>query len=281
MAEQPQQPQGPQIQINVERLRGMNVHFCIPCYGGQINESTFMGMIKWGNTAKDLGINWTVETLVNESLITRGRNTMVSKFLNNPNSTHLFFIDADIGFEPWHVLAVLNHDKDVCCGLYPMKTMPVQWVVNGFDGAKEEDNGNLLEVTKSGTGFMCIKKHVFEKMKSHPAVKKYNNDIGLPKELDDHMYTFFDTAVRENRYYSEDWTFCENWRDMDGEIWVDKRVHLRHTGSFVFCAEADMAVRKKMAETPAPIKQVTEPVPQPKKSQGPRVLSKSNKRKKK
>jgi len=271
-----EQPQAPQIQINIEKIRKMNVHFCIPCYGGQINESTFMGMIKWGNTAKDLGISWTVETLTNESLITRGRNTMAAKFLNNPNSTHLFFIDADIGFEPWHVLAVLNHDKDVCCGLYPMKTVPVQWVVNGFEGAKEEDNGNLLEVTKSGTGFMCIKKHVFEKLKSHPAVKKYNNDIGLPKELDDHMYTFFDTAVRENRYYSEDWTFCENWRDIEGEIWVDKRVHLRHTGNFVFCAEADMNIRKKLEGTAPPI---VEQVPQPQKAQGPRVLGKSKKKK--
>jgi len=206
---------------------------------------------------------------------------MVARVLNNPKSTHLFFIDADIGFEPWHVLAVLNHDKDVVCGLYPMKTVPVQWVVNGFEGAKEEDNGNLLEVSKSGTGFMCIDKKIFEGLKSHPAVKKYNNDIDLPKELDEHMYTFFDTAVRENRYYSEDWTFCENFRDQGGEIWVDKRVHLRHTGNFVFCAEADMNIRSKMQNTaPLIVKQLA-PAPQPQKSQEPRVLSRSNKPKKK
>jgi hypothetical protein len=253
MAEQPQTPQTPQIQVNIERLRETCVHFCIPCYGGQVSEATMMGMIKWGNTAKDLGINWTIDTLVNESLITRGRNTLSAKFITNPKTTHLFFIDADIGFEPWHVLAVLNNDKDVCCGLYPMKTMPVQWVVNGFEGAKEEADGNLLEVSKSGTGFMCIKKDVFHKLKEHPAVKKFVNDIGMPKELDNEMYTFFDTAVRENRYYSEDWTFCENWRDLGGEIWVDKRVHLRHTGNFVYCAEADMAVREKLKTSPPPV----------------------------
>jgi len=48
------------------------------------------------------------------------------------------------------------------------------------------------------------------------------------------MKTYFDTAVRENRYYSEDWTFCENWRDLGGKVWVDKRVLLRHTGTYVF-----------------------------------------------
>jgi hypothetical protein len=40
--------------------------------------------------------------------------------------------------------------------------------------------------------------------------------------------------VRENRYYSEDWTFCENWRDLGGQVWVDKRVLLKHTGTYVF-----------------------------------------------
>jgi hypothetical protein len=40
--------------------------------------------------------------------------------------------------------------------------------------------------------------------------------------------------VREGRYYSEDWTFCENWRDLGGQVWVDKRVLLRHTGTYVF-----------------------------------------------
>jgi hypothetical protein len=48
------------------------------------------------------------------------------------------------------------------------------------------------------------------------------------------MYTFFDTVVREGRYYSEDWDFCEKFRDLGGKIWVDKRVLLRHTGTFVF-----------------------------------------------
>jgi hypothetical protein len=170
--------------------------------------------------------------MTNESLISRARNTLVAKFLNTPTSTHLMFIDADIGWEPWHLLVMLNADKDVIGGLYPMKTMPVKWVVNGFEGAKED--GPLQEVSKTGTGFMLIKRHVFEKLNRHPSVKTFANDIGLPKELDPHMKTYFDTAVRENRYYSEDWTFCENWRDFGGEVWVDKRVLLKHTGTYVF-----------------------------------------------
>ena len=222
-----------QIQVNVDYLRSTRVHICTPCYGGMMTEQTFMSFIKWSNTCRQLGLEWTMETMTNESLISRARNTLVAKFLANPDSTHLMFIDADIGWEPWHLLVLLNRDVDVIGGLYPMKTLPVKWVVNGFDGAEEGPDG-LQEVSKTGTGFMLVKRHVFDKLNSHPAVRPFNNDIGLPKELDQHLKTYYDTAVRENRYYSEDWTFCENWRDLGGKIWVDKRVLLRHTGTFVF-----------------------------------------------
>lgn len=228
MAEQQQQ-----ITVNIDYLRTTRVHICMPCYAGMLTESTFMSFIKWANTCRQLGLDWTIETMTNESLISRARNTMVAKFLNNPDSTHLMFVDADIGWEPWHLLALLNRDVDVIGGLYPMKSLPVKWVVNGFEGAETGPEG-LQEVSKTGTGFMLVKRHVFEKLNEHPAVKPFANDIGLPKELDQHLKTYYDTAVRENRYYSEDWTFCENWRDMGGKVWIDTRVLLKHSGTYVF-----------------------------------------------
>ena len=233
---QEQKPQEGQIQVNVDFLKTTKVHIAMPCYGGMLTESTFMSFIKWANTARQLGIDWTLETMVNESLISRARNTLTAKFLLQEGATHLFFVDADIGWEPWHLLVLLNRDVDVIGGLYPMKTMPIKWVVNGFEGAEEGPDG-LQEVSKAGTGFLLMKKHVFEKLKSHPAVKQYKNDIGLDPKYDAHLKTYFDTAVRQNRYYSEDWTFCENWRDLGGKVYVDKRVLLRHSGSYVFCME--------------------------------------------
>ena len=236
-----------QIQVNADYLRTTRVHICMPCYGGMLTEQTFMSYIKWANTCRQLGIDWTMETMTNESLISRARNTLDAKFLNNPDSTHLMFVDADIGWEPWHLLVMLNRQVDVIGGLYPMKTLPVKWVVNGFDGAETGEDG-LQEVSKTGTGFMLVKRDVFEKLNAHPAVKPFNNDIGLPKELDQHLRTYYDTAVRENRYYSEDWTFCENWRDLGGRIWVDKRVLLRHTGTYTFDFQAQEPLYKALHE---------------------------------
>ena len=231
------------IQVNLDYLRTTRVHMCMPCYGGMLTEQTFMSYIKWANTARQLGIDWTVETMTNESLISRARNTLTAKFLNTEGSTHLMFIDADIGWEPWHLLVLLDSQKDVIGGLYPMKSLPIKWCVNGIPG-REEGVDNLVEVSKTGTGFLLIKRDVFEKLDAHPAVKPFANDIGLPVELNPFMKTYFDTAVREGRYYSEDWTFCENWRDLGGEVWVDKRVLLRHTGTYTF----DAASQDKLYE---------------------------------
>ncbi len=222
------------IQVNIDYLKTTRVHICMPCYGGQLTESTFMSFIKWANVARQLGIDWTVETMTNESLISRARNTLTAKFLHTKESTHLMFIDADIGWEPWHLLVMLNAQKDVIGGLYPMKSLPIKWCVNGIPDAEQNDPSGLIEVTKTGTGFLLIKRDVFDKLNAHPAVKSFTNDIGLDPALNIYMKTYFDTAVRENRYYSEDWTFCENWRDIGGQVWVDKRVLLKHTGTYVF-----------------------------------------------
>jgi hypothetical protein len=235
----------------------------MPCYGGQLTEQTFMSYIKWANMARQLNLDWTVETMTNESLISRARNTLTAKFLHTKESTHLMFIDADIGWEPWHLLVMLDAQKDVIGGLYPMKSMPIKWCVNGIPGQPEPPpEQNHIEVTKTGTGFLLIKRDVFDKLDAHPAVKPFANDIGLPKELDPYMKTYFDTAVREGRYYSEDWTFCENWRDLGGQVWVDKRVLLRHTGTYVFDWAAQERLRQDFANMAPPVITKVEMTPQ-------------------
>ena len=70
VTEQPQPGQN-QIQVNIDYLKTTRVHICMPCYGGMLTESCFMSYIKWANTCRQLGIDWTMETMTNESLISR------------------------------------------------------------------------------------------------------------------------------------------------------------------------------------------------------------------
>jgi hypothetical protein len=58
--------------------------------------------------------------------------------------------------------------------------------------------------------------------------------------------------VRENRYYSEDWTFCENWRDLGGQVYIDKRVLLKHVGTYVFDAQTQDKLYQDLHAIAAP-----------------------------
>ena len=223
----------------VKVLQAARVHFCIPCYGGQINEGTFISMLKYMATAQRLGLNFTIDTMVNESLVCRARNSLVAKMLFfEPKSTHLMFVDADIGFEPEEIFKLIIADRDGVGGLYPKKALPSSYVGNKVPGAEKE--GNLVEVANLGTGFMMIKRHVLEQMiAKHPELH-YVDSIGLDPKYDPFKYALFDTEIDNDskEYLSEDYTFCKRWRAMGGKIWADLTITLNHIGYFTFRGDA-------------------------------------------
>ena len=45
-----------------------------------------------------------------------------------------------------------------------------------------------------------------------------------------------------------DWTFCENWRDLGGKVWVDKRILLKHTGTYTYDAVGQDATYRALHE---------------------------------
>src|SRR5690606_2610879 len=104
--------------------------------------------------------------------------------------THLLFIDSDIKFSEEDVLLLLHwiessDDKDVMCGPYPKKTISWEKVKDAVDKGLADDDPKVLEkysgdfvlnrissesfnlyepieVNETGTGFMMIKRKVFE-----------------------------------------------------------------------------------------------------------------------
>lgn len=222
-------------QDQLEYLKNTKPFIALPCYGGQITESFFISMLRSVATFNRLGLDMIIDTIVNESLIPRGRNSLVAKMMvSDGDPTHIIFIDVDIGFDETSIIKLLLADKDIVGGLYPKKNLPIDYVVNGIPGATRE--GPLLKVRDIGTGFMCIKRSVIEKMMKNYSDLKYKTNIGLDPRCDEFTYALFDSMIDpvSKDYLSEDYTFCKRWIEMGGDIWADTSIVLDHSGHYKF-----------------------------------------------
>ncbi|HEY1719928.1 MAG TPA: hypothetical protein VGG27_01690 [Magnetospirillaceae bacterium] len=228
-----------------------------PCYGGQVTSHYMTSMLNLQRACIERGIDHVVKLLGHDSLIPRARNILVSQFLDDPQATHLLFIDADIGFAPERVFALLEAGYDVAGAVYPMKMLDwsriaaqakagaaqlkssaLNYVVDFVDPAKPEIQGNFARVKQVGTGFMMIKRSVFERMATqYPALKYNGYRKNTNRELNSpNTYAFFDTMIdpTDGDYLSEDYAFCRRWTDLGGAIWADASSKLTHVGTVPF-----------------------------------------------
>ena len=256
------------IEVPLGLLRQKHIFIATPCYGGQLGEPYFRSMMRLAILFNKYNIQYTVSTLANESLVTRGRNTLTSFFMENKAATHLFFIDADIEFNPEDILRMVAYDKPIVVGAYPKKAInwnsiisasrnpdlnedentieghSSNYVVN-FDFVSDKDGNktpqvqiedNLVKLKDAGTGFMCIKKEVIQQMFDKHPEYKYVNDINVDNKFEPFMYALFDTMIdpESRRYLSEDYMFCRTWQNMGGTVYLDPRTALNHVGHYTF-----------------------------------------------
>ena len=60
------------VEIPLGLLRQKHIFIATPCYGGQIGEPYFRSMMRFAILCNKYNIQYTISTLANESLITRG-----------------------------------------------------------------------------------------------------------------------------------------------------------------------------------------------------------------
>lgn len=238
-------------------MTGQKVLIATPMYGGMCAGHYVVGLLGCINVLRNNGIAPYFAQITNESLIPRARNELARLFLDETDFTHLMFIDADIHFPDTAVYELIKADRDIVCGVYPKKE--IDWgrigqaareghdnlrdfggayVLNLVPGSADEktDEQGLLEVRHGGTGFMLIKREVFEKLKPHvptyrqSTVKNQNDEYIKPL-----THEFFATSIDETGcLLSEDYHFCELWRKHGGKVYVNPFIHLEHLGTYIY-----------------------------------------------
>lgn len=232
----------------------MKIFLSTPCYGGLCLQAYAESMLNLQRLCALKNHQLMLDTTENESLIPRGRCIAIARFLYKSDADVFVFIDADVHFQAEALLRLVESEHDVSVAAYPKKV--IMWdqaeaavkkgdqrsieriassLVLNFKYAKSQVVNGFTEVLDGPTGFMCIKRHVIEKMYEHykdtlTCVNDHQN-----RDLDEYCAIFdcmIDPVTR--RYLSEDYAFCRRWQLMGGKIYADVTTVLGHVGNLRF-----------------------------------------------
>ena len=245
-----------EIKVKPVEAKRPSIMIATPMYGGMCTGEYTRGLLMTMQKMRELGVHVAWCQITNESLITRARNELVRVFLDSPHD-YLMFIDADISFDGEAIAQLMAVDDDVVCGIYPKKE--VNWgsvskaaregkgdlqdhagafVFNMVGGADAEtDTRGVIEVRHGGTGFMLIRRGVFDHLKPHVPTYRVSSfkDPQTGEYIKPLTHEFFATSIdASGALLSEDYHFCELFRKHGGKIYAHPFIKLSHVGTYVY-----------------------------------------------
>jgi len=236
----------------------MSLFIAIPCFGGKVHAGFTQSLLKLIEILKENEIDHSVSFLEHESLISRGRNTLIAKFYADPKNQLCLFLDSDLIFNPDAVLKMISENKELIGCPYPKKV--INWNKlkeytdkSGWEKLEEQGLNSITDINynikkdfdlkKSSvveafdipTGFMLIKRSLITSMMiSYPERQYINNIAGMEKGLENWFFDFFGTGVINGIYLSEDYYFCYLVRELGIKLYLETGYTFGHIGSFTY-----------------------------------------------
>jgi glycosyltransferase involved in cell wall biosynthesis len=182
-----------------------------------------------------------------DAYVQRVKNTILSKFMEDPEATDLLMIDSDMEWEVEALLKMLVIQEDLIVGSYPQKNSWDMWtskpkfVVNEAGQMqatqKNFDDGTfLIEGEDLAGGFMLIKRGVLQRyMDAYPDAR-YVDDSADPSSPN-RVYTEFfqagalaDGSGEIKRFWGEDRTFSRRLKAIGERWWIYPHITFGHWG---------------------------------------------------
>jgi hypothetical protein len=225
------------------------IAICTPMYGGNASVDYVNTLQRVTELFRENGYATLLNTVSNESLITRARNLLVHNTLKNKDVVGIVFLDADQGVDAEDLLSMVESGKDIIGAVVPMKAINWGMVRNAMLLEKEDlslYSGHFnvafldkevqvsytdpIKVRHIGTGVMYVSTKVFEDLK--PVCKTYKNNFTNGKNLDEEVVEYFTTSIEEEtkELLSEDYNFCKMWRMLGNDVWAATWVQTVHVG---------------------------------------------------
>ncbi len=200
-----------------------------PALDGSVRVQYLCSLLDTKPLLTSAGWHLRTQYVVQNSLVMDARNHIVGSFLES-DANDLIMIDSDIGWLPADFLRLLKHDVPIVSGVYQRKSEEKLDFTVKFprEGAVRDRQTGLLKAERVGAGFLRLRRDALELMTKSYGELKYQDTSGKIR------HCLFDTSLRDNSMVGEDFTFCDRWRAIGGEIWVDPDIRLSHIGSKTF-----------------------------------------------
>ncbi len=167
---------------------------------------------------------WAIQTngMSGCSLINYARAVIGQDFMDSDCDV-LFFIDADLGWDPAGFVRMILDPHEFITGMYPAKSEDLKFHSRGWMNG----HSYMRETNRAPGGFLKITRSVMEKMhKAYPELKAHF------RGRDIHM--LWDTMILKGEPLGEDFSFGERWVQIGGQIWIDPDIDFEHLGGRIF-----------------------------------------------
>ena len=207
------------------------IFIATPCLDGNVSAHYTASLVRTVTLAQQRG--WRspqIDFEIGNSLIADARNKLVARFLASACSD-LVFVDADLSWSPEDLLRLASFDVPFVAGVYQRKSRAKTDFAVKFGATIGMDARRLMAVERVGTGFMRLRRDCLEKMvAAHPALRLEN-----PKDpADTNFFALFDTAIVDGQFVGEDFTFCDRWRALGGQVLIDPAMNFGHHGAAAY-----------------------------------------------
>lgn len=207
-----------------------HVYVATPAYDGKVDCDFSQSLAESAQAATVFGIYFTASVMGNGAFIDLARNMFVRIFLDeNPDCTHLFFIDSDLKFQSSAFVNLILHnteERPVTAGAYRRRQEPEEYPIvwspepelskDGIDKLWMSEDG-WMYCDRVATGFLCIRRNILEEMAAVTPKIHLHNTGPIPR-------LFYTRQDDQGRFVGEDFCWCDDYTKMYDrkiEVWPD------------------------------------------------------------
>ena len=216
--------------FSVLRVDNIRLMICVPIQDTEVDIGFHQSLNETERYLTQRRIVHGVQYHVGGSHIGKAREaTLWGALKTMPDATHLCFIDADMGWKPKLITRLLATDHDFAAVSGVKKTDIPSVCFNGLPDVMHPVT-KFMRIRHVGFAFVMLKRCVIEFMCNAYPELEYNTE-GNGRE----WALFLDLMWKQAGHdlperLSEDFSFCERWCRIGGEIWLDPHASIIHAG---------------------------------------------------